>query len=121
MAKKSVYVETSVLSFLCASPSLIFSTIARQHDTIKWWNHQRAKYAVYTSSEVIIEAAKGKTEFAQRRLQKAAELLRIDVVPDDKSLAIEFIAKKLVPSKAKVDATHLAIAVRTEMDFLLTW
>lgn len=119
--RKSIYVESSVLSFLCAEPSVVQATFEKQRDTIQWWNIHRPNYEVFVSNEVIIEISKGDPVFAQRRLQRAAGLPLIERVAQDRELAREFLAERLIPAIAEFDATHLAIAVRTRMDYLLTW
>jgi hypothetical protein len=121
MTKKSIYVETSVLSFLCADPSTIQKTLEKQRDTLMWWNRDRQNFLLCLSDEVMIEAAKGDPEFARRRLEKAAELQLILVNSADRTLAREFVARHLLPPDSLVDATHLAITVRRKFDVLLTW
>ena len=118
---KKVYVETSILSFLCAEPSSIKKTAELQRATLDWWMNHRHKYEVYVSSEVMIEIGKGDPEHARLRLEKAAELKRIMSLADDQALAKELTDRGLLPRKATIDASHLAIAVRTNMDYLLTW
>jgi hypothetical protein len=120
-SRKSVYIESSILSFLCADPSPVQATLEKQRDTIQWWHFHRAKYESYVSNEVIVEISKGDPVFAQRRLEKAIELPLIERVAQDRQLAHEFLTRRIIPAVAEVDATHLAIAVRTQMDYLLTW
>jgi hypothetical protein len=119
--KRSVYIETSILSFLCAEPSMVLMTAARQVATHEWWDLYRPLYRAYTSNEVIIEASRGDPTHARRRLDRAAELPVIERVAQDVQLARAFVREGLIPSVAEVDATHVAIAVRTKMHYLLTW
>lgn len=119
--KKSVYIETTILSFLCAEPSIVQATHEKQRHTVQWWNLHRSSYKTYVSNEVLIEISRGDPEFARRRLEKAADLALIERVIQDRQLADEFQARRIIPPVAYVDAIHLAIAVRTRMDFLLTW
>ena len=121
MAKQTVYVETSVLSFLCADPSTVQKTFEKQRDTVEWWGAYRQRFEAFVSDVVAAEAAMGHPTFAQRRLEKADQLPLLTAERDDRQLALEFVARGLIPRKAEVDGTHLAIAVRTGMDFLLTW
>jgi hypothetical protein len=121
MARLSIYVETSILSFLCADPSPIQETLEKQRDTIRWWNTHRHDSDAFLSDEVIVEAARGNPEYARRRLDKAAELRFVRAEPKDRQFGERIIAQGLIPPNANVDATHLAVAVRREADILLTW
>jgi hypothetical protein len=121
MAILRIYVETSILSFLCADPSPIQETLEKQRDTLRWWNTCRHDSDAFLSDEVIIEAARGNPEFAKRRLDKAAELRSVMAEPRDRQFGEQVIARGLIPRNANVDATHLAIAVRTQANVLLTW
>ena len=100
---------------------MIQATLERQRDTIRWWNTYRVRFHVCVSDQVVIEAAGGKPEFAARRLTEAAQLHLLVAEPEDQLLAVELVDHKLIPAIAKVDALHLAIAVRTKMDIVLTW
>jgi hypothetical protein len=118
---KRIYVETSIFSFLCAEPSMVLVTAARQRDTHSWWNHHRMKYRIFTSSEVLAEAGDGDTAFASKRVELIAGLDQGEAIPADRELGMEFLAQRLIPRKAEVDAVHLAIAIRFKADILLTW
>ena len=52
--RKSIYIETSILSFLCADPSMVYLTARKQEDTQEWWTRHRKHYEVFVSSEVIL-------------------------------------------------------------------
>ena len=48
----SVYIESSVISYLTARPSRDIVTAARQVITLDWWQNQRQKYEIYISALV---------------------------------------------------------------------
>jgi hypothetical protein len=118
---KSVYIETSIPSYLTARPSRDVRAAAWQEITVLWWDHARWHYDLYTSEIVVAESAEGDAMAAERRL---AILRDIPELPVDKE--VEVLAAKLVdaggfPATAAVDALHVAVAAVHSVDFLLTW
>ena len=57
MGVPSVYLETSVLSYLAARPARDLITAARQQVTRDWWATNRVRFALYVSQVVLDEAA----------------------------------------------------------------
>jgi hypothetical protein len=55
----TVYIETSIVSYLRQRPSGQVVTAARQLLTHRWWNHHRHRYELVTSQYVVDEAARG--------------------------------------------------------------
>lgn len=51
----TIYIETSIVSYLRQKPSPQVVMAARQLLTHQWWNAERAKYELVTSQYVIIE------------------------------------------------------------------
>jgi hypothetical protein len=49
----TVYIETSIVSYLRQCPSSQVVMAARQVLTHRWWNHERANYVLVTSQYVI--------------------------------------------------------------------
>ncbi len=56
---ESVYIETSVVSYLVARPSREPVTAWRQQLTNEWWVARRGQFACVISHEVIAEALEG--------------------------------------------------------------
>ena len=120
MSKQSVYIETSVVSYLVAKPSRDRLTAIRQEITKRWWA-SRHRYVLMISNEVNREAGRGDAKFAQHRLDA---LLDIPVL-----LVTELIIKSsdtlvkagIFPQKAHSDAIHVGFASAYAADILLTW
>lgn len=66
--KKSVYIETSIPSYLTARPSRDVRAVAWQQITTEWWDAARNDYELFTSELVVVEASAGNQEAAERRL-----------------------------------------------------
>jgi hypothetical protein len=60
--KQTIYLETSVLSYLTGRPSRDLVTAARQQLTQKWWDTKRSEFRLFISQPVLNEAADGDPE-----------------------------------------------------------
>ena len=118
---KTIYIETSIPSYLTARPSRDVRTAAWQQITLQWWDENRKHYDLYTSELVISEAREGHPEAAQRRLDALHSIKELIVDEEMEELANKLIFDGGFPSVAKVDALHVAIAAVQSIDFLLTW
>jgi len=119
--KKTVYVETSIVSYLAARPSRDVMAAAWQQLSMQWWDHARPKYELFISELVVVEASRGDSEVAARRLKY---LDRIPVLRVDEriaALAERLIAESAMPRSAEADALHVALAAAHGLDYLLTW
>jgi hypothetical protein len=119
--KASVYIETSVFSYLTARPSNDLRAMANQNATIEWWETQRPNYSIFASDLVVAEAGKGNPEAAQRRLAAITSLPLLQIFPEVRKLAQALIENHALPTKAEADAYHVAITTVNGMEYLLTW
>ena len=53
---ESVYIDTSVVSYLTARPALDVVTAARQIETMEWWTIQSPHFELFSSDTVVEEA-----------------------------------------------------------------
>ena len=118
---RTVYIETSIASYLTARASRDLRAAAWQQTTIQWWEQERPKYELFTSELVLVEARAGDTDAAQRRLAALNDLLLLGVTDDAKDLADRLMADGVMPVQAAADALHVAVASVHRMDYLLTW
>lgn len=117
----TVYVETSIVSYLAARPSRDLVVAARQQLTHTWWRERRPAFDLYVSQVVVDEALAGDPEAAGRRAALMAELPLLDITPEVAELAAALIERVPLPPRAGADAAHIAVAAYHGMDFLLTW
>jgi len=120
-AKPTVYIETSIVSYLTARPSRDLLVAAHQQLTVAWWDEQRTRYELFTSQVVLAEARAGDPEAAQRRLAVLERLPLLDVTDAAIALATMLITRQALPAQAAQDALHLAMACVHGMQYLLTW
>jgi hypothetical protein len=118
---KSVYIETSIPSYLAARPSRDVRAAAWQELTVQWWDTARARYELYTSEIVVSEAGEGDPSAVERRIAMLRGIPELTVDAEVEALAAKLIAEGGFPSKAEIDALHVALAAVHAVDFLLTW
>ena len=119
--KPSLYLETSVVSYLTAKPSRDVIVLAHQELTRQWWEEDRDAYILFVSPAVIAEASRGDPAAVERRLKALASAQLLEASPEVEALAGELHAALHMPEKATGDAAHVAYAVSYELDYLLTW
>jgi len=117
----TVYIETSIVSYLRQRPSPQVVMAARQLLTHQWWNDERDNYELVTSQFVLDEAAAGDPVLAAERLQS---LDGIPLLPRDSQIGViadEIMSRAILPPKAAVDALHIAMVAPHGIQYLLTW
>jgi hypothetical protein len=117
----TLYVETSIVSYLRSRPSAQVVAAARQLLTRKWWETERPNYELVTSQYVLDEAADGDAEVASRRLAALAGVPLVPVENAILTIADEILRKAILPRSASVDALHIAMVAHHQVDYLLTW
>ena len=119
--KSTVYIETSIISYLTARPSNDLRSMANKSATIEWWETQKPKYELVVSEFVIAEAGFGHPEAAERRLAALEGLAELRATEAVRALGQALISRNALPEKAEIDAYHVAIAAVNGMEYLLTW
>ena len=119
--KESVYIETTVISYLTAWLSRDLIRAAHQQITQEWWKNRREDFEIYVSEFVINEASAGDEEAAEKRLTVLENIALLDVNSGVENLAKKLIADKALPPKAVTDALHIAVAAVHGIDYLLSW
>ena len=119
--KLTIYIETTIPSFLTARPSGDLIVAGRQLLTWQWREQCRSKYQLFASQYVLEEAAQGDTEAALKRTEVLKDIELLEVDPEVVRLALRIVNTGLIPPKASTDAGHIAVAARYGLDFLLTW
>ena len=121
MPRSTVYLETTIPSYLTARPSRDLLVAAHQQLTREWWEEERGKYELLVSARVAEEARRGNPDAASRRLALLAELSLLEPSRPVDELASAIFERLHVPDRAVGDALHLAYAMHYEVDYLLTW
>lgn len=117
----SVYIESSVVSYLTSRPSRDLVIAGHQASTHEWWNEARSDYEVFISSLVIEEISAVDESASAARLRAVAEIPSLGIKPEAEDLAELLLSSRAVPENSSRDALHIAIAATQGMDYLLTW
>lgn len=117
----TVYVESSVVSYLASRPSRDLVTAARQAITAEWWEERRDLYDIFISVLVEDEISRGDPSAVARRLSFVDGIPALDITEQAKVLAKSLIEKKAIPASSEEDALHIGIAAAAGVDYLLTW
>lgn len=119
--KPRVYVETSVVRCLTGRESCDVMILGNQAATHEWWQMERERYELVTSSLVIKEAGISDCEYACDSLAPLASLAVVEPTEASEALGRALTKLHALPSGAVQDATHIALAVTNGMDYLVTW
>ena len=121
MEKKSVYIETSVISYLTSRPSRNLIVAAWQSETNRWWELRRVDFALCISPLVVEEIGGGDPVAAERRLAAVAGIPLLGIRDEIFELAEALVQPSAIPRKAFDDALHISLVAFYGIDFLLTW
>jgi predicted nucleic acid-binding protein len=121
VVQPSVYLETTIVSYLAGPPSRDLVTAARQQLTTEWWTTERARFSLHVSELVLQEAAVGDAEAAKRRLAWLDGISVLRLTDRAATLARVLLEQQAVPRSATADALHIGLAAAHGIDYLLTW
>ncbi len=119
--KPTVYLETTIPSYLTARPSRDLVLAAHQQLTHDWWELQREDFSLITSQLVLDEAAAGDPAFARRRLELLEGVPLLESDEHVVRLAQSVIEHGILSRDVIQDVLHIAMATVHGVDFLLTW
>lgn len=119
--KPTVYIETTIPSYLVARPSRDLVLAGHQQSTRDFWDNHLDEIECFISPYVVKEAAAGEPYMAQQRLNAIRGMALLRPTKASDLLAETLLAKLSLPTSAEVDAYHIAIAAAYQIDFLLTW
>jgi predicted nucleic acid-binding protein len=119
--KPTLYLETTIPSYLKAKQSRDIIQTARQQITSEWWDNRLNDFEIFISQIVIDEASEGDTVASTKRLEAIKTFPLLEITEEVVDLAEKIIIEKIIPEKAIRDALHIAVATSNEMSFLLSW
>ncbi|MBI5153944.1 type II toxin-antitoxin system VapC family toxin [Candidatus Poribacteria bacterium] len=121
MPGPSVYIETSVVSYLVARPSRDIIMCGHQILTQEWWERALPKVQGFVSPAVIDEIRRGDPLAAQRRLSAVQPLAILPFTQEVSRMAGIYLRELLIPESEPYDTLHLAYASVHAVDYLITW
>lgn len=117
----TVYIETTIIGHLTSRIPRNEKVAWQMTETREWWDRSRDIFAFYTSELVRDEISSGDPDAAAERLKVFAGLPLLPVTEAAFELADRLLRAHALPSKARIDATHLSVAAVNGMDYLATW
>lgn len=118
---ESVYIETTIVSYLVSRPSRDLLVAAHQQITHEWWNRQRQQFECFISQVVIDEVQAGDDDAAERRMEEIGGFPVLAATTEAEDLTRAIVKGGAIPKQAVRDAAHIAVAAVNNMDYLLTW
>ncbi|MBX3435990.1 MAG: type II toxin-antitoxin system VapC family toxin [Planctomycetaceae bacterium] len=110
-----------MIGHLASRPSVLLVTAANQQVSHEFWNDHRSRFDLFISQAVLDECAAGDEEAALERADLVTGLPLLDINNDVASLATDLMSRVPLPSKAILDAVHIAVAAVHGIDYLVTW
>ena len=120
-SKPTLYVETTIVSYLTAWPSNDVIRRGQQEVTSNWWDISRTEFELDTSQFVVDEASAGDQAAAAARLVILSPIPKLLIGDEVVPLAQRLLTEGALPPKARLDALHLAVACCNGIQYLLTW
>lgn len=119
--KPRLYLETTIPSYLTAWPSRDLVIAGHQQVTRDWWQARKNVFDIFISTFVLDEAGAGDPEAASLRLKIIEQLSVLSITDEVETLAKRLLDSQIIPAKAALDASHIAISAVHRLDFLMTW
>lgn len=116
----TVYIETTIPSYLTAWPSRDLVRAAHQQITREWWD-RRVAFELRSSRLVVEECRAGDPEAAALRLAAMTGVPLLELTVDAAVLADALLRGVPLPDRAAADALHVATAAVHRVRYLLTW
>jgi hypothetical protein len=117
----TLYLDTTIVSYLTARLSRDAITAQRQTITRRWWSEHRARHLLYVSDVVHEEAERGDINAARARLDVLQSLPRAHVNAQTHELANRVLIACRFARREYEDAHHVAVAAFHGFEVLLTW
>jgi predicted nucleic acid-binding protein len=119
--KPRIYIETTVISYLSSRPARDLRSAARQEWTHGFWEWATNNADLFTSELTRIEAGRGDSEAATKRLAYADVCTIVEETEAARYLSKQLIDNKAIPPTEPEDALHFAIATLAEIDYVASW
>jgi len=117
----TVYIESSVISYLVSRPSRDVVIAGRQAISHDWWENHRQRFELRVSALVEEEISRGDSLTAQRRLALIENIPSLAISDEATKLTELLLTQGAVPDGSEEDALHIGIAAAQGADYLLTW
>ena len=104
----TVYLETTIPSYLAARPSRDIIIAAHQQITRDWWRDARERFDVYISDAVLAEICLGDPDVVARRLAIVEKLPVVELNNEVQDLISIYAQRLGLTGRAQIDLPHIA-------------
>lgn len=117
--KLKIYLDTSVVSYLLQEDVPEKMEITNQ----LWELFQKRKYELYLSNVTLKEISKCPEPKRSQLIQHLndIEYTLVDVSENGRDIAEQLVTMKILPPKCYDDCQHIAVAVETGCDCIVSW
>lgn len=120
--KRTVYIETSVVSYYTGKTSRDLVVAGHQVSTKEFWDRLTTEEFIPVISALVIkEASQGNIEQAEKRKEALQGFHVLDISEESENLASFLVTNNGVPAEFLEDALHIAVASVAKIDFIATW
>ena len=118
--EKRIYIDTSI-------PSSYYTlrtdedALAKQRITQYWWNEYANRFQLTSSTAVIEELTRGRSEATQARCALIESIELLSITDRIREMAQIYVNRLIMSQDPHGDALHVAIASFHNMDAILTW
>ena len=119
--KPTLYVETTIPSYLVSRPSKDLVIAGYQVITHEFWHGKRNEYECVASDLVFQECLLGDPVYATLRVEALNGMKTLEETPETLLLADQLKRALGLPKRAVADATHVALAAYHGIKYLVTW
>jgi len=95
----TLYIETSIVSYLTALPARDLLAAAWQNATSRWWETQKHRFDLVTSQLVVVEACQGDPDAVKRRLSALEGIPHLPMENPVIDLAEALLSESALPAK----------------------
>ena len=117
----TLYIDTTIVSFLTGWLSRDVRTARMQTLTRDWWECHSHRHLLYVSDVVLKEVSKGDKDLARARRETLRPLTMLHPNDQTYELATRIITETRLPEREYNDAHHAAVAAIHGVNVLLTW
>ena len=115
MQKKSIYIDTSVISALFDT-----RTPERKSMTDEFWK-KIGNYQTFISTITKEEIEASSVQIKKKMLEVVGKFRVLMVNKEIEELTKEYLGNGIASDKYRNDAVHIAIAVVNNLDFIVSW
>ena len=115
-----IYLETSFVS-ACVTNRTSLRSIYEREASLNWWTLDAARHELFVSDEVLSELSHPDYPQSEAALDFIRSITVLSILDEMVRFAAILVDRKVMPRPVAGDALHVATAVVSHMEYILTW